>query len=262
MKNIEEFIKTSNLIFTDTITRGDICRVDYDYRKETPILDNSISVFNLMKSFNDEYLRFKKEYEDIGKIKLGTYNSITRVNEFKFDTDFYRVMEIYIEKPTICDKNYTFLNIREINGEMKPFITSGGNPYDDDAYQNPVDLSNIPAKEYLDLFIKYQEFIKKYKYFKNEQLFGDGTFCIFSWMDKYHANILEGLKEWNLSLGGSYFDGEDYLEFNAKFNDNFTIKDEDCKFVYDCKDEKEASYEDIAKRLYLNNNHTMKKHYN
>ena len=44
MKNIAEFIKTSNLIFTDTITRGDICRVDYDYRKETPILDNSISV--------------------------------------------------------------------------------------------------------------------------------------------------------------------------------------------------------------------------
>ena len=67
IKNIEEFIKTSNSIFTDTITREDICRVDYDYRKEIPILDNSISVFNLMKSFNNEYLNFKKEYEDIAK---------------------------------------------------------------------------------------------------------------------------------------------------------------------------------------------------
>lgn len=49
MDKRNDFVNTSNLIFTDTITREDLCRVDFDIKKQVPNLENSISVYDFMK---------------------------------------------------------------------------------------------------------------------------------------------------------------------------------------------------------------------
>ena len=259
MNKIDNFITTSNLIFTDTIKREDLCRVNYDYKKETPNLENAISVYDLMKSFNDEYMRFKKDYEELGKIKLGKYNSLISVYNNKNN---FKDIEIYVEKPIMTEHNFTYYNIIEDDGKIESFVTGGGHPYNNpDFYREEVNIENFPIKDYLDLFIQYKDLFEKYKYFKNTQMFGDGTFCMFSWMDKYNANILNKLNEWNISLGGSYFDGEDYIELKSSFKKNFKINEDKCKFVYDCENQNTNSYNDIAKKLYLNKKYTQEKHY-
>lgn len=259
MDKRNDFVNTSNLIFTDTITREDLCRVDFDIKKQVPNLENSISVYDFMKSFNDEYMRFKKDYEELGKIKLGKYNSI--ILDYKNSDSTLKNVEIYVEKPIMTDHNFTYFNILEKDGKIETFVTSGGLPYNNENfYRDEVKVDGFPAKDYLDLFMEYQEFVEKYKYLKNVQLFGDGTFCIFSSIDNINANLLNNLKEWKFSLGGSYFDGEDYLEFNSLFKNNFKLNEDKCRFIYDCNDELNTNYEEMAKKLYLNNKYTKRKH--
>ena len=70
-KELDEYIKKCNLVFTNTIDRKDFCNADFDANKAVVNYDESISLMNLVSSFNKLYTLFKKEYKELVKLNLG-----------------------------------------------------------------------------------------------------------------------------------------------------------------------------------------------
>ena len=258
MEKLDKYIKECNLVFTDTIGRMDFCRVGFDVDKTEVNYDDSINLWQFVSSFNKLYLSFKKEYDELEKLNLGKSIEALHFRKFDSDNDKYRVLIAYIEEPTITKHEDTVLYLREINGEMKPFVTNDKNPFDKSYYCENVTLNNDVAKKYLDLFEKYSLLLETYKYLRNNQIFGDGTNYIFTSFDNYNSNLLEGLNYIKLSIGSSYFDTEYFVEFLINLGENFGIDYDNCKMVLDCEKPTvdNASYDRVIKSVFLNKKYT------
>ena len=109
MKELDNYMKECNLVFTDTINRLDFCRVDFDIDKVEVNYDDSISLLHLVSSFNKLYLSFKKEYEELEKLNLGKSIEVASFKRYDYSNDNYRVLTVYIDKPTITKHGDTVL---------------------------------------------------------------------------------------------------------------------------------------------------------
>ena len=257
MKELDRYIKECNLVFTDTVDRLDFCRTDFDLDKTEVNFSDSISLFHLVSSFNKLYLAFKKEYDELEKLKLGKKVEVVGFNKFSLQNDNYRVLSAYIEVPIIINRPDTILYLREINGEMKPFVTNNKNPFDKYYYRTDVKLDSDISKKYLDLFEKYSLLLESYNYLKNRQIFGDGTNSIFTSIDDYESNLLDGLKKFKLYFGSNYFNTEYFVDVIFNLGENFGLDYEECKIRLDSKDKtvSEIDYDDIIKKVYVNKTH-------
>lgn len=254
MEKLDNYIKECNLVFTDTIDRLDFCRVDFDIDKIKVDYVDSINLLHLVSSFNKLYLSFKKEYDELDKLNLGKTIKILSFEKFDYNGDNYRNLILYIDNPFITNHEDTLLYLREINGEIKPFITNNINPFDEKYYRERVKLNNDIAKKYLDLFEKYGLLLETYNHLKNNQIFGDGTNFIFTVIDNGNSNLLEGLKTFKLSFGSAYFDAEYYAEFLINLGDNFGLDCDNCKLILDCENIKtdEEVCRKVLNNVYLN----------
>jgi len=69
-----------------------------------------------------------------------------------------RYAYLIINKPTMIEYETTNLWMEEINGQIKTFVFDGSE-YDDDYYNEEIDLDKDKVKGYLDLFEKYKNII-------------------------------------------------------------------------------------------------------
>ena len=82
MNELDRFIKDVNLVFTNTISRIDFCRVDFDISSQEINYDNTINLYKLVSSFNRLYMSFKKKYDSLNKLKLSKDLKILRFDKF------------------------------------------------------------------------------------------------------------------------------------------------------------------------------------
>lgn len=262
MKELDEYLKTCNLVFTDTVDRLDFCKVDFDIDSETVNYDDSISLLKMVSSFNKLYSSFKKEYDELPKLNLGEHVEVLNYANYSFDNDDYRTLFFYVEKPTMTNHSYTYLYLREINDEIKPFVSNNKNVFDKKYYRHDIKLNNEIAKKYLDLFQKYELLLNSYQYFKNKLIFGDGTHCIITTIDNYHnSSLLEGLHQFKIFWGSAYFDTEYFIELPINLGDNFGIDYDNCKIVLDGKEIKidKEEFDRILANVFVNEQYTKER---
>ena len=262
MDELEKYIKKCNLIFTGTLKRKDFCMSSFPGVENVKVNnENSISILNFISSFNKLYVAFQKEYETLEKINLGETVEIDSFGKFTSNNDNYRTLILHIDEPTITDWNYTTLYLREINGQIKPFITNNLSFLDKNYYRENIHIDEHLAKGYLDFFEKYDLLLKTFNYLKNCQLFGDGTHYIFINIDEYEANLLKDLNKLYLSFGSAYFSTEYYGKLAFNLGDNFGLDYANCKLVLDSKEipKNPANFDYILNNLYLNKEYTKKK---
>ena len=257
MQNIKKNIKECNLIFTDTITRLDFCRSDFDLDKIEVKYNNSINLYELASSFNKLYTSFEKEYQSLTKLDLGINVELIDFSIFSFDNDNYRLLELYIDKPTITNYPYTLLFLREINRQIKPFITNSFNFLDKNYYRNSINIDENIAKKYLDLFDKYSVLIESYKYLKNCCLYSDGTFSMYTTIDEYKSNILKGLKSFRISFGCTNY----YIYLPINLGNNFGIDYNNCNYITDNINTplNNNTYENIFNDVYIGKKYIKEK---
>ena len=156
-----------SLIFTNTITKYDLNKNNFDIRN-TPIDEDSISLYDLIVYFNNEYLSFKKEYNDMEKLNIGK-----KVSPLFFKDD---ELVLGVTYPTIVDDDLSVLHIINKNNEIK--CTINNMIYKKNTYNKEVDIDKEIARKYFDLFKKYNHIMKLY----NELLTGfamtDGTYTL------------------------------------------------------------------------------------
>ena len=258
MNDIKEYLKSCNLVFTDTIDRYAFATVGFDINKQEVNYDGSISLLDLVSSFNKLYLSFIKEYDKLPKLKLGKNVEALDFSKFDFDKDSYRILRLYISKPVITKHENTLLYLREINGEILPYVTNGKSPYDNGYYHEDVKIDTEITKKYLDLFEKYSLLLESYNYFKNKFVFGDGTNCLFTLIDDYvHCNLLDGLHKFKISFGS---DG-DSIDLPINLGDNFGLDYDHCKVILDSKEipRSKEEYDDILASTYINKQYTKER---
>ena len=105
---------------------------------------------------------FFTEYSKLDKLDLGEeviLEGYGKIFECFPDLDqTARYAFFRIKNPSIIDLPSTNLWMEEIDGEIKTYILDGSE-YDDDYYNEEIDLDKDKVKGYLDLFEKYKSII-------------------------------------------------------------------------------------------------------
>ena len=203
MIELENSIKSFNLIFTDTLEKEDFCKVGFDLNKEKVNYDNCISLYDIVEKFNILHKTFKKRYNDLEKFDLGRHIDIS--NFIKNDNINYRCLLIYIDEPTMINEKYTDLYLVERDNEIKSFITNNLNVFDKKHYYKEIDLDKKIVKQYLDLFENYSILLYLYHRFENGILFGDGTYTLFTNIKSENNELLDDFEKIEILLGANYF---------------------------------------------------------
>jgi len=225
MNELELLIKRMNLFFTNTVSINDVGKVPgIDYQKTKVNYENTISLYNLVKSFNELYLKFKKEYDSIEKFELGEYVEIIEFSKYhsSYDDKDYRHLIFYIENPSICKYKYTYLYLFDKNREANSLITSNTtrNSYEEGYYREKIDLDLNIVSKYINLFDKYEVLLDTYNYLKNQFIFGDSSNILSSSID---GDLLKGINSIKINLGSIDFFSEDSISLNINLGDNFGI---------------------------------------
>lgn len=231
---LNDFIYDFNLVTTLNGKReGKI-----DRTKEID-LSNSISIYDVVKEFNDLYLNFKKEYDILNpqsirfnKIFYKEFMNILdlyklQTNPLKFA--WYRTYENDKELAIITNYkgNDTILSFIKIDNKYYCLINDYSynflDLYDklDGEKQNISGENLYIVKKYLKLASKYQNLIYSYYTLNNELLFGNGITTIHT---KIEGNLFSGLNSFIITCGNIWFNSpSDVLEFHFTLGNNLEL---------------------------------------
>ena len=254
VRGLEGFIKEYNLVFTNTNKHNEIRGEINDIILRKVNYDNCISLFELVSSFNKLYMMFKKEYDELEKLDLGKKVSFCKFDKFSYNNDNYRELCLYIDEPKMTNHSDTLLYLSEVNGEMKSFVSNNAY-FNDDYYQEPVSLDLEISKEYLDLFEKYRLLFEVYENLKNNCVFRDGPYGMYTEIDNIiDTNILDGLKKFKIYFGDTYMNAEYFTKLSINLGEEFGIDYDNCSYKSNLKKIPLSNddYMKILKNTYIN----------
>ena len=261
MERLDQYIKEWNLVFTNTLSNLDFCRVDFDIDKVEVNYENSASFLDLASSFNKLYLLFKKGYDELEKLDLGEGVEALSFTKFEYNGDQYRSLILYIDKPTIMETGNKFLYLREINGKMKPFITNGNPQFGSGHSRNDIELDEKKSKKYLDFFEKHSLLLDTYNFIKRGWLFGDGTNGLYTFIDGgYDSNLLNGLNNLRIAFGSTSFTTEYFINLLINLGENFGIDYDNSEMIINNQKSKmdKETCDKLFANIYLNKEYTKK----
>lgn len=252
---IKDFINEFNLASTMTTKDG------YEW---TNVLNNniykeidysnSISLYQLVNSFNELYLKFKKECVNLPSLGINRKDIVGIFYNYYFDDkNNYRRLVMLVNN--YDDKRYldgdAILYLCEEKGEFKSYLTNGLFPFEDNFVKKYLSLSDDEIKKYLDFGSKYDVLIDSFNYFRNKQIFGNGTAMLHS---KINGELLNGIDTFEISFGNVYFNYEDYVNIVFKLGDKIEIDYEKSKIkleFVEC-DDKFLVIDEFVKNIYIN----------
>ena len=106
-------------------------------------------------------------------------------------------------------------------------------------------------KKYLEFGSKYDVLIAGYNYFKNRQIFGNGTSMIFT---KINGNFFNGCNSFEISFGNISMNCEDYINIVFKLGDKLEIDYDNSivKLNGDLIEDKNMIIDEFVKNIYVN----------
>ena len=252
MDMIKRFIYEFNLVSTDTV--GDRYEwanilnnnidMEIDYK-------NSISLYHLVDSFNKLYLRFKEDQCGLTNLKIKGDMHIVRYYSNE-NGDYERLvyfLDNYNDKMFIDGEG--ILYIERDNDIYKCYLTNTLFSYEEGFLKKELLLSDRSMKKYLEFGSKYDVLIDGYNYFKNRQIFGNGTSLVFT---KVNGDLLNGCNTFEISLCNVYMNSEDYINIVFKLGDNLEI-DYDSSIVElgnNLYDDRTMVINEVVKNIFIN----------
>lgn len=184
--------------------------------------ENSISLYDLINSFNKMYSSFKKEYEKLEKLDLGkdiSFLGFTKKN------NILRVLDMLVYRPNIISDKYTHLYLREINGVSMPYITNEIGLHSDNGYYNKtIKLPAKVVKDYLDLFEKYELLFELYQHLKNNTIFNNGNYLLYTRIDNINRNILDNIESFKIVMDSNkYIEAGNHIDIKVNLGNSLSI---------------------------------------
>ena len=253
MDKINSWFKRVNLLLTNTCSKDDFKEKGFDINSIEVTTDNSISLYDLLASFNKMYLAFQKEYRSLKKLPFGESIQIGDFCKFGNVEEESRLLPIYVDSPTFTNHDKTVLYIYEEKGIVSSFAANL--PDEITNYHEDVNFDSSDLKGYLDLFEKYALLFRLFKILKFNYLYTDGTNILFSMISKESDDLFDELDSITLRISTLYWmspENELYIEFNLGKtsgidyrHSHIKIEDESLKVGMD-------QYNSILRSIYIN----------
>ena len=260
MSDLEKIVKECILILTNTLSENDFYCVDFAGVENIQLnIQDSTKLIDLIESFNKLYISFKKEYDNLEKIKLGENVQVLSFKKFyhSYEKQNCRDVILNVYKPTFTNHDFTTLFLREADGEIKPFFSNCINPCDKNYYKENVTIDKEFAKRYLDLFEKYELLIKAVNLLGHWEIFGDGLNYLAVEIDNRNKNLLNGLNKLKIILGHHLYN----IHIVINLGENFGIDYNNCKITYKEKEKENnpTDFDYVLNNLWINKQYVRKR---
>ena len=216
MAKLDEYIRKCNLLFTNTVDFNEYLKEGFDPSNVKIDYTNSVKLMTFINMFNNLYKSFLKDYKEIDKLDLGEDVSFLGYSHIDGDKGYSRVLRLFIDNPKFHKGDITILEIKDLNGNISAFNTSGGHPFGEGYYRNQVSFDEGILKQYLDLFHKYRLLTDIYNSLRCCHVYSDGLCFMDTNIDTREMNFLCGVERFNLTFGIGYIDN--VLNVTACFN--------------------------------------------
>lgn len=253
--DLTNFIYDFNL--ATTMTEGDvyeIVRVINGGRKKAINYDESVSLYDIASKFNESYLDFTKDMNDL-KSKLMNLGEKVTYEYHTLSDDFASVIfQVINPRKEVFDGDYAIVTLVYNNGVFNARVDNGRRYADKEFKCKGVNMSENDIEACLDIVRKYDYFLEAFRELRNKFVFGNGTTVIFS---KIEGDIFDKLTEFTLSFGNSYMNSSDFLEVKFKLGEDFKILFGKSKVEMDDeiladKNEKKRVIDELLKDIYVN----------
>lgn len=213
---------------------------------------NSISLYSFVNSFNNLYLRFKNDIVNLPDLGIDGDIRIIKYDGSKNEDHERLIMFVdnHNDKRFRCGEG--ILYIERIDDVYNGYLTNGLFTFEEGFCRKHLSLSDEDIKKYLEIGSKYDVLIDSYRYFKNRQIFGNGTSMVFV---KINGELLDGINTFEISLGNVYFNREDYVNVVFRLGDKLEIDYDKSILKLDniLYDDKSLIIDEIVKKIYVNN---------
>lgn len=243
-----------DVIYTGTKEYKECCESNFDWSEVEVDTADTCSLYDLVKSFNKLYAKFKKEYDQLSKFNIGKKCDFLRFHYYNDGEVAGRVLTFSIESPMICPGNWAKLFFVEKNGEIQAFVTNGLWEGAKRYFKKSVSFDSKLVKRYLDIFEKYQLLCTLYQFFKYNEIFRDGYNSLYTIIN---GTLLDGLESFDLVCGRLYFKSEYIVQMSFDLGEDFGINYDNCNVSIN-QSPIPIEREDIAK--FAKNTHVHTKH--
>ena len=247
---IREFKEKFNLSATCTAEE----MYDWRYRMNTNDRKvdyfSSISLYEVVRLFNEIYLSFKVAYNKAIKTKFSEKIKFLNYNGSKiYNMDKCLVLSLYSPNKDICHLNEIMMFIVEKDTEISCFVTDY---YDVKKYYKELNIDKDILKGYLNFMDENFLFLNSYKKMKNDFLFSSGDLSLFSVINGKICE--EGLSTFEFKINLSSVGSNDYAEVVFNLGDNIDILYDKCKLVLDSKkiNASKEVFDDLVNNCYIN----------
>lgn len=255
LKEITNWTKEISLGLTDSISIE-------EYHKNINKLDNidiknleeCISIYDLIASFNKLYILFKKDLEQLEKLPFST-----SIIDQSFFENKSKYLTLLIANPPFYNGERILLEIKEENNKINTYITNGLSA-GENLFYNEINLGidrNI-YQSYLDLFQKNKLFLELYRFLRNKFI---GTNISSSGIafriDCKEGSLFNGLSSMNIYIGSASINNEEKCEVVINLGEEMKLDLDKCQLQFWTDNPINATketYEYILKNIFINGN--------
>lgn len=240
------FVYDFNLVTTNTAKDVyESCLIINKGRKEKIDYQDCISLYSVIEIFNNSYMRFIKDINELNKILERLGKDI----EYGFHTiskDFISFC-IGVNKPYKHVFDEDFAVVYFVNNENNYYVNATNNRrFFDEKYKSKnVEINEDDIINCLNIVKEHNLFLEGYKDLKNKFIFGNGTTVLFS---NIEGEVLDKLTTFTITFGNSYMNTTDYIEVKFKLGESLEIIYGESKVIIDDKE-----IDDLSKKIKIVN---------
>lgn len=210
----------------------------------------SISLYEVVKLFNENYLSFRLAYPDVVKTKFSDKIKLCNYNASKiYNMDKCLVLSLYNPDKDICPLDEIMMFIFERNNEVSSFVTDS---YYVNKYYKELNIDKSILKDYLNFMDDNFLFLDSYNKMEKGVLFYNGVSSLWSVVN---GNMCEdGLTTLELNFNLSGVSEKNYAKVVFNLGDNIDILYDKCKLVLDSKkiNASKEVFDDLVNSCYIN----------
>ncbi len=200
-------------------------------------LDSNTSLYDLISAFSKLHQSFISEYNALPKFSIFSIKDYEDYYSFREGRDNYRVLKMkIINKSLKCKHKELYLYMREINGEILPYLSTDVAWKDHpDYYNKDIPLNREKVRPYIDLFDKYQVLFQLYNRIKGMIVFSDNIHSLYIRANNSSDSFVSNIKEIRVAITSENGNNDDYVGISINVSDGLEIITKDSKMRIDGK---------------------------
>lgn len=258
--NLNNQIYDFNLAFTNTVSDvHEICRVINNGRTKEIDLNDSVSLYDIVKKFYDERKAFNIEKDTLLELFNRLGDKVSYIHHSISDDFESLSLEVLKTFTSIFDSSYSIATLVRYHDEYHVMLDNGFNMHDKRYKRKDVEFDAEMLKKYFDFLERHDLFLESFRELQNKFIFGNGTTVLFSKID---GDLFDDDNIFTISFGNNYFNTYDFIEIKFRLGESLeilydqskvVIREEEVNSVEECR----RIIDELLNSVYLNREYLM-----